>query len=155
VFALVAVAPWAKTSALAQWYILPRDWLTPLDKQHLSLLKVLDVLALAYLAAYFVPASARWLDSAGACFFRALGRASLSVFAVSAILGVVGWIIWHAGGRSIACQFTLIVIGVAVMWVTAHLVEARAALVSALRDAIVPIGWRLRRSAVPSHELAS
>src|SRR5205823_4321525 len=93
-FALVAVAPWAKLSLFAEWYVLPRDWLTPLDKQHLSLFRVLDVLSLAYLAVYFVPASAQWLDSAGARLFRALGRASLSVFAVSAIVDTFGWIIW-------------------------------------------------------------
>jgi hypothetical protein len=128
-FALVAVAPWAKLSVFAEWYVLPRDWLTVIDKQHLSLFRVIDVLALAYLAVYFVPASARWLDSFGARFFRSLGCASLSVFAVSAIVDALGWIIWHAGGQSVGCQFIVIVIGVVIMRATAYVVEARAKLV--------------------------
>ncbi len=143
-FALVAVAPWAKLPMLAEWYVLPREWLTPFDKQHLSLFRVLDVLAIAYLALYFIPASAQWLDSAGARFFRALGRASLSVFAVSAIIDTFGWISWHAGGQSVIWQFTLIVLGVMLMRATAHMVETPP---SVLRYTILPIRrtvWRAR-----------
>jgi hypothetical protein len=122
-FALVAVAPWAKLPALAEWRILPHDWMGSVDKERLSLLRVLDVLALAYLTVFFVPASARWLESAWAKFFRALGRASLSVFAMSAILDVIGWIVWHSGGRGIACQFALIVCGIAIMRLAARVAE--------------------------------
>ena len=142
-FALVAVAPWAKLPMLAEWYVLPRDWLTPFDKQHLSLFRVLNVLAIAYLAVYFVPTSAQWLDSAGARFFRALGRASLSVFAVSAIVDAFGWISWHAGGQSVAWQFMLIVLGVILMRTTAYTVESPA---NVLRNTILPMRRTARRA---------
>src|SRR4029453_10505163 len=110
--------------------------LTPFDKQHLSLFRVLNVLAVAYLAVYFVPTSAQWLASAGAQFFRALGRASLSVFAVSAIVDAFGWISWHAGGQSVAWQFMLIVLGVILMRATAYMVESPA---NVLRNTILPM----------------
>lgn len=145
-FALVAVAPWVKVTAFADWYVLPRDWMSPIDKQQLSLLRVLHVLALAYLAAYVVRRDATWLGASISTFFCRLGRSSLSVFAIAAIVDVVGWIVWRAGGQSAAWQFALIVTGVAIMagmaWITEHrpwlMTRLQHALAAPSRPSVLP-----------------
>jgi len=120
VFALVAVASWAKVPHFSALRVFPVDWMTSVDKEHLSLLRALNVLALAYLFVYLVPASASWLESGTSRAIRAMGRAPLTVFATSAVANVVGWSFWFQGGQSVAWQVAMIAAGLAMMTVAAY-----------------------------------
>lgn len=118
-FALAAVAPWAKLPQFAHLRFLPVDWMGSVDKEDMSPLRILNVLALAYLAVYFVQRNDAWLDTRVARTFRTMGRASLTVFAVGSIVDVVGWIIYAQGGQGVAWQFAMIAASIAIMAVTA------------------------------------
>ena len=142
VFALVAVASWAKVPHFSALRFFPVDWMTSVDKEHLSLLRALYVLALAYLFVYLVPASASWLESGTSRAIRAMGRAPLTVFATSAVANVVGWIFWFQGGQSVVWQLTMIVAGIAVMTIAAHYRELPKLLrwraISSVQDHVLP-----------------
>lgn len=114
-FALLAMAPWSKIPALSSWHILPHDWMGSVEKERLSPLRLVNVLALAYLTVMLVPASARWLESRPARIAQTLGRNSLTVFAVGALADMAGWIAWETGARSVASQAVAIVAGTALM----------------------------------------
>lgn len=80
--------------AFMQWAaVLPPELVPQPSKTQLSLWRVANVLALAYLIAVLVPASGRWLSAAPAAVVAALGRRSLPVFALGTVLSVAGTIV--------------------------------------------------------------
>jgi hypothetical protein len=109
-FAFLESAPWA------DWHLpdlRPLSWAPP-DKTQLPVLRVLDILALAYLLL-----SSVWLRSfAGWRIFRPLevcGRHSLEVFAVGCIVALFGRLLFRTYGAGLETQIAINVIGVAMM----------------------------------------
>lgn len=65
------------------------DPLVDVSKTNLSLWRLASVLALIYLLACVIPASARWLSSLPVTIAAACGRQSLPVFSVGIVLSVI------------------------------------------------------------------
>ncbi|MFL9824200.1 OpgC family protein [Rhodoplanes sp. SY1] len=106
--------------AFMQWAaVLPSELAPQPSKTQLSLWRVANVLALAYLIAVLVPASARWLSAAPAAVVAVLGRRSLPVFALGTVLSVAGTIALTEAAWSMPAVIAVNVGGILVLIGTA------------------------------------
>jgi hypothetical protein len=94
------------------------------DKTRLGVLRLLDMLALAYpvLSSARLRAFAghRWLQPLEAC-----GRHSLEVFAVGCILALFGRLLFRTGGAGLEMQIAVNAVGLATMGMVALWLEGR------------------------------
>jgi hypothetical protein len=100
-FALVVIAPWTKIPALAEWRLVPGDFLAPMNKSTLSLWRLAHILALAYLVAIMVKPGTTWLRSRWALGVAACGRKSLDIFTFGTFLCFVALFIRVEAGRDL------------------------------------------------------
>lgn len=104
-FALLALAPWYGWG-LSEY----RPFLVTADKQHLSVLRVLDILALLYLALsssrFTTLTRSRFLSWIDAC-----GRHSLEVFSLGTLLAVAGSLVLTSFGRGWPTQVIVNLVG--------------------------------------------
>jgi hypothetical protein len=119
-FAFLQSAPWAN------WHLpdlRPFALATP-DKTQLAALRLLDMLALAYLLL-----SSAWLRAfAGRRILRPLevcGRHSLEVFAVGCVAALFGRLLFRTYGAGLATQIAINVVGIAMMCLVGMCLEKR------------------------------
>ncbi|HUN50621.1 MAG TPA: OpgC domain-containing protein [Candidatus Sulfotelmatobacter sp.] len=126
-FAFLAAAPWA---AWGLWDVHPIPMAAP-DKTDLSLFRLLDILALVYLALtsrrFALLARSRWLSGIVAC-----GQHSLEVFSLGTLLSLVGRLLFATFGTSLLVQLVVDGLGLgallALAWVLGKgALKARAA----------------------------
>jgi len=117
-FAFFQSAPWS------DWHLpdlRPFSFDAP-DKTELPILRLLDILALAYLLF-----SSRWLRAfAGYGIFRPLeacGRHSLEVFAVGCVAALLGRLAFRTFGAGLAAQIAINALGLGAMFVAAAWLE--------------------------------
>jgi hypothetical protein len=123
VFAFIVTAPWVMMPGWEQTRLISLESIGPNSKSRLSLWRFAHVLALAYLAAVFIPAGARWLRSAPARMVVNCGRNSLDIFCIGTVLSFLGFVVMLEAGRGIEYQVAVngvgfCVLGCAAWWLT-------------------------------------
>lgn len=124
-FACAVVAPWARIPGLESARLVPGDLLGAIDKTNLSPLRILHIVALGYIVAACVPASARWLTSSGAGVISRCGQHSLEIFCLGTLLSFSGWVVMQEVGTDLATQIAVNTIGISVLGVTAWYLAQR------------------------------
>jgi hypothetical protein len=118
IFALLASAPWSTWG----WSDFRPLVVVPTDKTNLAPLRLLDILALVYLALsssrFGKLASYRWLGGITAC-----GRHSLEVFSLSTLLGLTGRLLFIAFGTTWEMQLAINGVGIGLLLAMAKLCE--------------------------------
>jgi hypothetical protein len=138
-FAFLMMAPWTQIPGLQDQELLPRDLVGSISKQGLSPLRLVNILALAYVCAILIPPSAGWLRHPCMGWVINLGRNALDVFCAGVVLALVGFVILVEVDRGIVAQAAVNVGGLALMglvawWAGKRRQKQRAA---ASQDAVV------------------
>lgn len=94
--AVLVVAPWREVPGWENAWLVDPNLLAMASKSTLHPLRLIDILAKAWLISLIVAPQARWLESTFARPVSAMGRHSLIVFASSTVLAVGGGIIIEA-----------------------------------------------------------
>ncbi len=123
VFGVVASSPWAQLPGFDGWRLFAPDWMGPAAKSNLSAWRIGSVLAIAYLWAYFVPASARWLADARVQPILMIGRNGLSVLCVATIVDYAAVVARLSGFRGVSYQLGFNTLGIVALVVAAWVVE--------------------------------
>jgi hypothetical protein len=125
-FALLAEAPWAQLPWFASWRVVPETWLAGMNKSTLSIWRIVDVVAMAYVFRCLVGRDASWLRGQFAGAFSLLGRHGLLVFASATFLDHLA-LIWRIeGGRGIAYQVLANAIGLTCLWLIAWVANRKS-----------------------------
>ncbi len=115
VFALFIVMSW-RFKLLAQ---LVPDWLGrqiyPIDKTNADVLRVLHILALAYVVQVIVPVGAAWLRRRFVEPLRRCGEHSLQVFCLGTLLSFTAHLVTEYYGNAIWSQVLVSVVGILIM----------------------------------------
>jgi hypothetical protein len=118
-FAFFLAAPWHHIPGLENARLFGVAWIGPMDKSYLSLWRVGQILALAYLVALLVPRTAPALNHGPAGFLALLGRHSLDIFCLLTVLSFLGMIALVEIGRGWEMQFAVNAAGIGLMAATA------------------------------------
>jgi len=110
----------ALTSTLPQGMF---DWLYPVDKTNLDVVRLFHFLALAYLVAHFVRRDARYLQSAWLRPLIACGRQSLYVFCLGVFLSFVAHFFLVEFNPRLVAQLGVSVAGIGLMTLLAMLLN--------------------------------
>jgi hypothetical protein len=127
VFAFIAAAPWTDIPYLANAGLLPHGFLPPIDKTNLSLLRLCNVLAQAWIASTLLSSASPLLKTRPARAMILAGRNSLNVFALGVVLSTVGSILLKETRYDLAIQIAYVVCGILVMVMYAGQIELRKA----------------------------
>jgi hypothetical protein len=122
-FAFLAAAPWTDIPALANAALLPAGLLPPVAKTNLSLLRLMDVLAQAWIASVLLTRTSPLLATRLGRAMTLAGRHSLDVFALGAVLSTSGAIVLKATHYELSVQIAYTLGGMAAMVVYAGLLE--------------------------------
>ena len=106
-------------------FLIPKrvqDWMYPIDKNNLDLLRFLHFLALAIVTVHFVPRDwpgleSRWLKPMILC-----GQHSLEIFCLGILLSFVGHFVTSEVSRAVGIQILISVLGIIVMVAVAWLI---------------------------------
>jgi hypothetical protein len=118
-FVFLMMAPWTQIPGLQDQELLPRDLVGSISKQSLSPWRLVNILALAYVSAILIPASASWLRHPCLGWVINLGRNALDVFCAGVVLALVGFVILVEVDRGIVAQAAVNVGGLALMGLVA------------------------------------
>jgi hypothetical protein len=118
-FAFLLVAPWTQIPAWQDHELLPRDLIGSISKRNLSPWRLANILALAYLIAIAVPASASWLRHRCLRWVINLGRNALEVFCAGTVSSLMGFVVLVDVDRGMATQLAVNFGGLLAMGVTA------------------------------------
>ncbi len=143
-FAFVEAAPWTDIPALANAGLLPSGFLPPISKTNLSLLRLANVLAQAWVAWVFLSRASPILRTAFGRALRLAGRNSLDVFALGIVLSTAGSVIMKTAQYNVVVQILCVAGGIAAMVAYAAFVEWRKAV---QRPALAPTGALARPAA--------
>jgi hypothetical protein len=119
-FAFLAEAPWTQLPWFS-WRLVPEAWLTQIGKSTLSMWRVVDVVAMAYVFRCFVGRDAAWLKNKIAAAFSMLGRHGLLIFVCATLLDHLATIWRIEGGRGFFYQSFVNAAGLACLWLIAWL----------------------------------
>ena len=122
---LVVAAPWINIPYLQLPRLIAFDALGHVSKTDLSLWRLGHVLAVAYLTALLVPASAAWLRSRAATWIVNCGRNGLDIFCLGTVLSFCGFIVMLEAGRSWEYQLSVNILGIGGMLCTASWLTQR------------------------------
>jgi hypothetical protein len=125
-FAFVMAAPW-RGAAVGLGMFNPPIYLWPANKTMLSPIRLINVLALLYLVAYFVAPQARWLKSRMAAPFLACGRNSLPVYGVGVFLSSLSYIAVNQSNGALSVHVAVNVLGVLALFLLGAVLDARRA----------------------------
>ncbi len=123
-FAVVMAAPW-RNAAVGLGLFNPPIYLWPADKTLLAPMRIINVLALLYMVAYFVAPQAGWLRSRIAAPFLACGRHSLPVYGAGVLLSSLSYIAINLAGHTPIVDTSLNVLGVLATFLVGSVLEAR------------------------------
>ena len=101
------MATWLPTA----WF----EWMYPIDKTNMDVLRLAHFLAMAYLCAHFVKPSARFLQRAWAWPLIACGRQSLYVFCLGIFLSFAAHFVLVEFNAHLPMQLAVSVGGIALM----------------------------------------
>lgn len=115
VISLVSVAPWRMIPQPANVIVIDPSDLPVADKTNLSVLRLIDAFAKAWLFAVMVPRSAAWLASVPAQLLAVAGRQSLPVFVLGLVLSTVSGVIVREAGFVLWVQTVVVLAGITMM----------------------------------------
>lgn len=123
--ALLIAAPWRVIPGLQELVMIPWSWLPPVSKTDLSIIRLVNILALFCLAGALIRPDAAWLRGRIAGTFALPGSHSLPVFAVGLVASVLGAVVFFEAGRGflshVAVNLTGALAMLAVAWLAAWL----------------------------------
>ncbi len=122
--------------------IAPFSYIWPAEKTYLSPLRIINVLALLYVFAYFVPPRASWLRKGLAEMCIACGRHSLTVYGLGLFLSCVGFVFTQESSFKSIANITVNVVGISLLFLTAMALDWRD---EARRAAIPASAIQIRR----------
>jgi hypothetical protein len=125
VFAFAFVAPWTLIPGWESYLLFPKDALGSLDRIYLPVWRVLNILALGYLALVLVAHDGRWLRQSWATAIANCGRHSLQIFCLATVLSMSGWVFLLQVGHSGGAQALVNVVGIALLLATAWALSER------------------------------
>lgn len=99
-----------------------QEWMYPIDKNNLDLLRFLHFMALAILTVRFVPISAPWLKSRWVRPMILCGQHSLEIFCLGIFLSFIGHFVTTEVSRSMGIQIIISALGISVMIAVASLI---------------------------------
>jgi hypothetical protein len=123
-FAFVMAAPW-RGAEVGLGLFNPPIYLWPADKTLLAPMRIINVLALLYMVAYFVAPQAGWLRSRIAAPFLACGRHSLPVYGAGVLLSSLSYIALNLSGHTPSAHAAVNVLGVLATFLVGSVLEAR------------------------------
>jgi hypothetical protein len=103
----------------------PFSYVLPADKTYLSPLRIMNVLALLYVFAFFVSPRAPWLKRRLAEMCISCGRHSLIVYGVGLALSCVGFVVIQESGAPNVANLAVNILGIAILFLTAALLDRR------------------------------
>ncbi len=95
---MVAVAPWTHIPSLREYRLVPTAFLSIDNKTNLSWVRIVHFMALAFLAARLVPASASLWKNRIVKAVSLCGQHSLTIYCAGSALSLAAHIILHIGG---------------------------------------------------------
>lgn len=114
---------WTIHSAWEPWPALFLKELWPADKTNLSPVRLVSFFALVVLVAAHVPRNARFLGTAPAQPLIACGRHSLEIFCLGILLSALGHFVLSEYGSGLPLQLAVNAGGIAIMIVTAKVMD--------------------------------
>ena len=123
--------------------VVPFSFIWPADKTYLSPLRIINVLALLYVFAYYVPARAVWLRKGVAELFISCGRHSLTIYGMGLALSCIGYVIIQESTARDLANLAVNILGILLMFVTAAVLDRRA---EARRAAVPASAIRIRKA---------
>jgi hypothetical protein len=142
-FAFLVAAPWTQLPGFESARIFPRDMLGAMNKSYLSIWRLLDVVALGYIALNTLSPQSSWLKHSLAVGIARCGRHSLEVFCLGTLLSFAGWVVLAEAGSNYMLQTLVNLIGIGLLWGTAWALAQRGTdigVTQALRLQFA--GWR-------------
>lgn len=125
-FSLLSVAPWRQIPSLANVSLIDPADLPVADKTNLTVLRLVDGLAKAWLIAVLIPRTAGWLNAFPARMLSVMGRQSLPVFVLGLVMSTVCGVILRETGFGLAIQFAVLLVGSAILIAFAALLDWQA-----------------------------
>ena len=136
-FTLIHAAPWTQIPALADLRLITLPLPSYEDKMNLSVWRLVDILAKAWLAGVLIAPAGRLMNSFFARAARLLGRNSLDVFAMSTVLAIAAGLYAKAAGNSVEFVTFANIAGLSAMF----------ALAAALETGLAPVVLAVRSAA--------
>ena len=121
--------------------VTPFSYIWPADKTYLSPLRIVNVLALLYVFASYVPSGAPWLRKAGAGIFISCGRHSMTIYGLFLVLSCVVYVVIQESASKGIANFAVNAIGIAMLVLTAMFLDRR----EDARRGVPAMGLRIRR----------
>jgi hypothetical protein len=106
----------------------PFSYIWPADKTYLSPLRIINVLALLYVFAFFVSPRAPWLRKRLAEMCISCGRHSLTVYGVGLLLSCIGYVVIQESGAPNVANLAVNILGISIMFLTAGILDRRRAI---------------------------
>jgi hypothetical protein len=122
---VTAVIAWP-LNRLGVTQMAPFSYIWPADKTYLSPLRIVNVLALLYVFAFFVSPRAPWLKKTLAAMCISCGRHSLTVYGVGLMLSCVGYVIIQESGAPNIANFAVNILGIGILFLTAGVLDRHA-----------------------------
>jgi hypothetical protein len=113
-FAFICARPWAQypVAYLRTIFILPPDFIGPLNKSYLSPWRLFNVVALAYVASEVVPRSAAWIKSNPVSqVLIMIGRLPLTSFVAASLFSTIGSLVLPHVASSLLWNVIVTLIG--------------------------------------------
>lgn len=112
VFSFLVVAPWRRWETLAEVVLIPWEWIGPLAKTKLSLWRFAHAVAVIYVLGWLVKTYPSGFHHRLMAGMALLGRQSLHVFCLGALLSILGHVALAETGYSLPVQLGVLAIGV-------------------------------------------
>ena len=116
IFTFSLASPWTAIPALADWRIADPLWLTHQSKQNLAVLRLLNILSLAYVVVYWLPRDAGWMRHWSLGPITCIGRNGLLAFCLATILDELLVVARLQGARGLWYQICVNFGGFLVLW---------------------------------------
>ncbi|HEX4892518.1 MAG TPA: OpgC domain-containing protein [Hyphomicrobiaceae bacterium] len=123
VFAFGVAAPWTVVPALSSWRFVDPTWMAEASKQNLSILRLVNVLALAYVAVVLFKRDLFRLNAGVLGMVTTMGRNSLLVFCLATVLDECLLVVRLGGFRGFWYQAGINAGGLLLLWGAAMLSE--------------------------------
>lgn len=124
-FLVVTLAIAWPLAQLGLTQMIPFSLVWPADKTYLSPLRIINVLALLYVFAFFVPKRAKWLRGRLAEVFISCGRHSLTIYGMGLVLSCLGYVFITESGTPNLANLVVNVAGIALMIGTSAFLDRR------------------------------